>query len=182
MVCGRIFVLLQLLLRPVDGAKRSAHRGNAHLERRGRVCERETTNLMISPRLTLLCSPVCVMLRLVLSRTCCQVVTEVNRSAYPTFSSGFRAFTTSAPTWGEAADNGKPGIWLHKKLGLPVRAHLHHNGVEMLHYLSVSLLSACSSSWLLCVFRWLFETCESLVDSSSFVDMTWNDSNDLPVA
>ncbi|XP_028289293.1 thiosulfate:glutathione sulfurtransferase [Parambassis ranga] len=60
---------------------------------------------MISPRLTLLCSPVCVMLRLVLSRTCCQAVTEVNRSAYPTFSSGFRAFTTSSPTWGKAADN-----------------------------------------------------------------------------
>ncbi|KAM8731863.1 thiosulfate:glutathione sulfurtransferase [Acanthopagrus schlegelii] len=46
-----------------------------------------------------------IMLPLLLSRTLCQVVAEVNLRACPTYASAFRAFTTSSPICGEASDS-----------------------------------------------------------------------------
>ncbi|XP_036935402.1 thiosulfate:glutathione sulfurtransferase [Acanthopagrus latus] len=46
-----------------------------------------------------------IMLSLLLSRTLCQVVAEVNLRACPTYASAFRAFTTSSPICGEASDS-----------------------------------------------------------------------------
>lgn len=48
-------------------------------------------------------APVCVMLSLVLSRSFCKAVTEVNRRSYPTAGAVFRAFTTATPKCGENA-------------------------------------------------------------------------------
>ncbi|XP_051266851.1 thiosulfate:glutathione sulfurtransferase isoform X2 [Dicentrarchus labrax] len=58
-------------------------------------------SLLSCPR----CALVFTMLSFVLSRSLCQVVTEVNRRSYPTFGSLFRAFTTSSPKCGETSDS-----------------------------------------------------------------------------
>ncbi|XP_035533837.1 thiosulfate:glutathione sulfurtransferase isoform X2 [Morone saxatilis] len=69
-------------------------------------------SLLSSPH----CALVFTMLSFVLSRSLCQVVTEVNHRSYPTFSSLFRAFTTSSPKCGETPDSASASVVTYSQL------------------------------------------------------------------
>ncbi|XP_040921923.1 thiosulfate:glutathione sulfurtransferase [Toxotes jaculatrix] len=76
---------------------------------------------MITPLCGLDRALVFTMLSLVLSRSLCQVATELNRRSCPTLGSVLRTFTTSCPRYGEASDDASSVTYTQLKTMLSNR-------------------------------------------------------------